>query len=266
MRLVCPVSFAILTLASCSALHADQLDTVSNNFLLANGGGGASATLNNSLNIEIFNVDFANDIIVPHNNYSANLTALTSFGFTAGTARFGNNTSWRTVTLSDDATDGGSDDAADSAIINAANALGRYQMAAYLVSQYNLAGGGNAANNGIQTAIWELLDPSSYVLAPFSADPSSALEQAAIWFSLTSTAARDSYLMDYRIVSDTTMQACGVVACGGFQEQITASVTVTPVPEPKSAYLLLMVLFAVLATGFHKRRSASRMIGCSRQI
>src|SRR5690348_10438776 len=100
MRLVCSVSITILALASCSPLHADQLDTVSNNFALANGGGGASGLLN-SLNIEIFNIDFANDIIVPHNNYSAILSPITSGGFAASTTRFGNNTTWRTVSIAD---------------------------------------------------------------------------------------------------------------------------------------------------------------------
>ena len=45
---------------------------------------------------------------------------------------------------------------------------------------------------------------------------------------------RDSYLANYRIVSDSTMRACGPVLCGGFQEQITV------VPEPKYIGPLLM--------------------------
>ena len=248
MRSIRLANVAILVLASFDVLQASphQLDTISYNFTLANGGGGVAAKLDKSVNIEIFCVDFANDIMVPQSNYSANLTSLTAAGFTAGTTRFGSNTNWRTVTIADDATDGGSDDAADSAIINAANALGRYQMAAYMVSQYNRPAGNTAANNGIQTAIWEILDPSSYSLAPFSADPSAALEQAAVWYSTTSAAARDSYLADYRIVSDSTMTACGPVLCGGFQEQITV------VPEPKYAGMLVMGLFVALSIGLRR--------------
>ena len=229
MRRLYGVSVMILVLASCGLLRADKFDTISRNFALANGGGGISATLNSSVDVETFNIDFANDIIVPHTGYSAVLTPLTSTGFDASGTRFGNNGSWRTVTVADDGTDGGADDAADSAIINAANALGRYQMAAFLVSQYNVAAGNTASNNGIQTAIWQILDPSSYSLASFNADPSDALEHAAVWFNTTSSAARDSYLMNYNIVSDTTMTSCGPVACSGFQEQIAS---VPAVPEP----------------------------------
>src|SRR2546423_5030264 len=241
-------NITILVLGSLSALKASphQLDTISYNFGLAGGGGGSAAKLDRSLDIEIFCVDFANEIIVPQNNYSANLTPITSFGFTAGTTRFGNNTSWRTVTIGDDATDGGSDDAADSAIVNARDALGRYQMAAYLISQYNRPAGNTAANNGIQTAIWTILDPSSYSAALVTADPSAALEQAAVWYNTTTVAARDSYLMNYRIVSDTTMTSCGPVLCAGFQEQITV------VPEPRYVGLLLIGLLALLSIRVRK--------------
>src|SRR5258707_11907239 len=192
-------NITILALACFSVLKASphQLDTISYNFALAGGGGGSAATLDKSQNIEIFCVDFANEIIVPKANYSANLTSITSGGFNATTTRFGSNTSWRAINIVDDAADGGSDDPADSAIINTANALGRYQMAAYLVSQYNRPAGNNTANNGIQTAIWQILSPGSYVAAPLSADPSVALEQAAVWYNTTSVAARDSYLTDY---------------------------------------------------------------------
>src|SRR5205807_1723182 len=199
------------------------------------------------------------DIIVPHTGYSAVLTPLTSTGFDASGTRFGNNGSWRTVTVADDGTDGGADDAADSAIINAANALGRYQMAAFLVSQYNVAAGNTASNNGIQTAIWQILDPSSYSLASFNADPSDALEHAAVWFNTTSSAARDSYLMNYNIVSDTTMTSCGPVACGGFQEQIAS---VPAVPEPATLPLAATRITSLIVVVSGKRGSGrARMNG-----
>ncbi len=241
-----------LALACFSVLKArpHQLDTISYNFALAGGGGGSAATLDKTLNIEIFCVDFANEIIVPKANYSANLTSITSGGFNAATTRFGSNTNWRTVTIADDAIDGGSDDVADSGFINAATALGRYQMAAYLVSQYNRPAGNNTANNGIQTAIWKILNPSNCSAAPVSADASAALEQAAVWYNTTISADRDSYLANYRIVSDSTMTACGPVLCAGFQEQITM------VPEPKYVGLLLMGLFALFS--IHLRKASMR--------
>jgi hypothetical protein len=123
-------------------------------------------------------------------------------------------------------------------------------MAAYLVSQYNRPAGSNLFNNGIQTAIWNILNPSNYSAAPVSADASAALEQAAVWYNTTSVVARNSYLTDYRIVSDSTMTACGPVLCAGFQEQITM------VPEPKYVGLLLMGLFALFS--IHLRKASMR--------
>ena len=251
MRLRRSANIAVIGLMMSAAALANphRLDTLSYNFQLTGGGGGSAAQLDQSLNVEIFCNDFANEIFVPHNMYSANLTTITSTSDLSMT-RFGHNTSWRTVTISDDGADSGGNDSADSAIINAANSLGRYQMAAYLVAQYNRGGGSSAYNNGIQTAIWEILDPASYAVAPVTADPSAALEQAAEWLNGTTTAARDSYLANYRIVSDSTMTACngaGTPLCGGFQEQITT------VPEPRHVSLMLIGFLSLCSIGFRKR-------------
>ena len=239
-----------ILLSFCGAVEANphRLDTLSYNFPLTGGGGGSSAQIDQAINIEIYCNDFANEIFVPHSMYSANLTMITS-GSDLSQTRFGGNTSWRTVTLADDGTDAGSNDAADSAIINAAGSLARYQMAAYLISQYHTGAGSDGYNNGIQTAIWEILDPASYALAPVTADPSEALEQAAGWLNTTSVSGRDSYLANYRIVSDSTMTNCGsgIPLCGGFQEQITA------VPEPRLLGLLLSGLLGIIGITLRKR-------------
>ena len=252
VRLMSAISaFFFLTIAA--SANPNRLDTVSYNFALGDGGGGSSALLNLTQSIEIFCVDFANTIIVPHNMYSANLSTITS-GSDLSLTRFGGNTSWRTITIADDGTDGGSDDAADSAILNAAGALARYQMAAYLVSQYNLGAGNNAANNGIQSAIWAILDPSSFALAPVTADPSEALESAAGWFSSTTAAARDAFLANYRVVSDATMTHCGAPGtplCLGFQEQITT------VPEPRNVAWVLMGVLGLCAIAFRRFRATA---------
>lgn len=233
------------------------LDTISYNFQLNNGGGGASALLDGSTNIEIFCNDFANSISVPHKNYSANLTSITSTSNLSNT-RFGSNTSWTTITINDDGTDGGSDDAADSAIINGANALGRYQMAAFLVSQYNMPAGNSAANNGIQRAIWWLLDPTGSATPPsLTSNSFDSLESAAQWYHNTSTAARDTFLAGYQIISDSTMYSCGAgkALCGGFQEQIDP---VAPVPEPRQIAFMLAGLVLLCSVRLRKRFVASR--------
>ena len=238
---------------------ADQLDTKSYNFQLIGGGGGASAVLDLHNQIEIFCNDFNNDIYVPHSNYSADLTTFTQAGLDAGDTRFGEMASnaFKSVTIDDS----DSNDATEQSTINGATALGRYQMAGYLVSQYNVADGSNAANNNIQMAIWELLDPASYKTNPMSLNPSAqpteALEMAADWYQATNETAREAYLQNYRIVSDATM-TCPTGGCvsnsllpmvGGFQEQISA------VPEPGSLSLLAIGAIGI-ALGARRRRAA----------
>lgn len=237
------------------------LDTTSYNFQLNNGGGGASAVLDGSTKIEIFCNDFAHSITVPHSNYSANLSSLTS-GSDLSKTRFGGNTSWATITINDDGIDGGSNDAADSAIINGATALGRYQMATFLVSQYNLPAGNTLSNNGIQRAIWWLLDPVGSATPPsLTSNSFDSLESAAEWYQTTGgntgSAARNTFLAGYRIVSDSTMYSCGAgkALCGGFQEQIDP---VAAVPEPRQFAFMLGGLLFLCSVKLRKRFAVSR--------
>ena len=259
LRRLSQVAGILLAISTAVRANPHQLDTISYNFPVSGGGGGAFAQLDKSVNVEIFCIDFANDIFVPHTNYSANLTAITSTGLAAGQTRFGGNTSWATVAIADDPSDGQSNDAADAAIINAANALGRYQMAAYLVSLYNLPAGNSAANDGIQQAIWDILHPTtSAVSLPSIAgasDTGNALELASEWFSNTSSTGRDAFLANYRIVSDATMYSCGtgVSLCGGFQEQITAT------PEPRYAAMMLIGFLSLCAMCLSKLIATTRV-------
>jgi hypothetical protein len=169
------------------------------------------------------------------------VSTLTS-GSNLSQTRFGGNTGW--VSVAPNIT-GDADDAADAAIIDGADALGRYQMAAYLVSQYNLPAGNTASNNGIQQAIWDILDPTTLPagkVLPSIGIASAGLETAAEWYGSTTQAFRDQYLANYRIVSDAQkMGFCGanVPQCGGFQEQITV------VPEPSHTALFLFGLMIV---------------------
>jgi len=232
---------AVLVLIS-GVSRAAILDTISYNFPLGGGGGGASAQLDKGPAIEVFCVDFANDIFVPHLNYPANVTTITSASNLNHT-RYGGNTGW--VSVAPYITGGDADDAADAAIIDATGALGRYQMAAYLVSQYNIPAGNTAANNGIQQAIWDILDPTTLPagkVLPSIGNASNGLEAAAEWYGSTTQVFRDQYLANYRIISDAqNMGFCGsnLPLCGGFQEQITA------VPEPSHTALVLIGLLFV---------------------
>ncbi len=241
---------AVILFALCAAIQAgpvvNTLDTTGYNFKLNGGGGGASATLNNTQSIEIFCVDFANDIYVPQDNYSAYVTGLTSTNSDMGVTRFGDVTNWTPI----------SNTVTDASVINTATDLGRYQMAAYLVSTYNIAGGNSPANNGIQQAIWDILDPKGGGFAPFGGSTTDTeLTAAASWYSSTTTAARDLYLANYRIVSDTTMKYCSGssgLLCGGFQEQITV------VPEPRHLAMLLTGLLLLGSAVYRRLVRASR--------
>jgi len=226
---------AVIFLLLTPALNANPVvfDAQTYNFALGGGGGGESALLG-SENVETFCVDFNNIIYVP-GDYSAYLSTLTN-GSNLSHTRFGSNTSWETITLSGDAT--------DSATLNNAGALGRYQMAAFLITQYQTGQGNSTYNNGIQAAIWDILDPSSYGLAPNYANPDEALELAAEWYANPNS--NKSFLSNFVIVSDPSMTSNGTgnpLKCG-FQEQLAL------VPEPREiawvlAALLMLGLFSV---------------------
>jgi hypothetical protein len=231
---------AFLFLAVAAEANPVQFDTHSYNFALTGGGGGESGVLNSDQNVETFCDNFDNEIYVGHSDYSAYLSTLTT-GSNLSHTRFGSNSSWRTISMSD----GDSNDVTDAAIINSADALARYQMAAFLVAQYHTNKGSNAYNNGIQAAIWDIFDPSSSPAAPKYGVANGALERAAQWF--VNPKSDKSFLADFLIVSDSTMSwtGAGDPLSGGFQEQLT--MVGCPVPEPHGAGWVLIGLFCIFA-------------------
>jgi len=208
------------------------------NFALDGGGGGAQATLNGAT-VEIFCDDFDNDIYVPSTN-SANVTPL-STSANLDETRFGDvlSSQWTSISL----TAGGAASTDDAFFNSGAGsaAPARYDMVAYLVSQYNLAAGSNTSNNEIQEAIWTLMDPTAEgaVIDP-TVDPTIYLEQAAAWY--TGGGASNSFLSQFEVVSDSTMSLPGGgVGVGGFQEQIVF----TPAPEPRASSWILIGVFGL---------------------
>src|SRR5712692_7443362 len=144
---LCGTIITLLFLAIEANANPSTLYTLSYNFQLDANGGGLSATLNN-VNIEMFCDDFAHQIWAPYGpptypGYTVNVSNLSS-GSDLSLTRFGGVTSWTSVNIAGDPT--------DSNTINNANALARYQMAAYLVTQYHLADNpsNDPYNDGIQ--------------------------------------------------------------------------------------------------------------------
>lgn len=235
------------------------------NFQLAGNGGSAVATLN-GVQVQIFCDNFANEINLGQ-NYTANVTPL-STSANLSLTRFGNvsqsssttagTTGWEPIILNDGNT---ALDNADDAFFNTGAGLApleRYEMVAYLVSQYNLANNTTPiknANNQIQESIWTLMDPTveGPVINPSGLNPDSYLEQAASWVQAMNTpgnqSALNAFLAHFEVVSDSTMTFHNPgAATGGFQEQIVDLNPVpppTPTPEPRDAALALGAFLAV---------------------
>ena len=257
--LVGPAFFASFLLALSASGATVPLDTLSYNFQLGGGGGGSQTTLN-GVSFEGFSDDFANKIGT-HNDYSADVTTLSTVANLDET-RFGEVSAWTAISLT-----GGSKTAKQTAkqddkfFNNGAgsSALARYEMAAYLVSQYNVGQGNSPSNEGIQQGIWTLLDPKAEGRAPNPnrVDPSVDLENAANWYSTMNTAANDgalnSFLANYEIVSAAGMKLRRGLGVGGFEEQIVDPPGPIVAPEPRAGVWMLIGLFAV--GGFLLRRS-----------
>src|ERR1700680_70847 len=253
------LSGAILTLLflAIEANANPNLYTLSYNFpIYLTGvnayGGGASATLNNgntNLNVEIFCDDFAHQIWVPYGPptypgyLGVNVSPLSAGSL--GNTRFGGVNNWTSVNIAGDATD-------SNTINSATNALARYQMVAYLITQYHTLDNptNDPYNNGIQEAIWTLMDPtaidptSSVVTLPNIGDPTTGLQHAAQWYANPNS--DKSFLANFRIISDPAMYNCGIgELCTGFQEQLYQDVPA--VPEPRGQLLIILGLLSLCA-------------------
>lgn len=277
--LLLSTALAGLVVATGAEAGTVPLDVSNNyNFQLAGNGGSAVATLN-GVQVQIFCDNFANEINLGQ-NYTANVTPLSTTA-NLGLTRFGNvsqssatsagTSGWEPIILNDGNT---ALDNADDAFFNTGAGLApleRYEMVAYLVSQYNLANNTTPiknANNQIQESIWTLMDPTveGPVIDPSGLNPDSYLEQAASWVQAMNTPgnqnALNAFLAHFEVVSDSTMTFhIPGAATGGFQEQIVDLNPVpppTPTPEPRGTALALGAFLAAAAVLLkHSRQSRS---------
>lgn len=238
-------------------------DTLSYNFQLGAGGGGSQATLDGAT-WEVFSDDFANKIAATH-NYSADITTL-STDANLDETRFGEvaSNAWTSIDLTGTSKTAKQTAKQDEKFFNSGagtSALARYEMAAYLVSLYNVGLGKNQTNSSIQEAIWTLMDPKGGGSAPNPnhVDPTAELENAANWYTTMNTTANlsalNAFLGNYEIISDPTMKFKKGRATGGFQEQIVdPPARCSTVPEPRGAAWVLIGLFAAIGA-FQLRRA-----------
>jgi hypothetical protein len=254
--------FATVFTALTATAGTVQLTPVTYNFQLAGGGGGATGTLNGST-VESFCDDFANSISLS-TTYNADVTTL-STSVNLDETRFGEVASngWTAMAISDG---NATLDSQDNSFFNTgsgSSALARYEMAAYLVSLYNVSAGGSTSNNQIQEAIWSIMDPKAEgaVINPSGTNPDSYLEQAASWYASMNTSGNlgslNSFLSQFEVVSSANMTFSNGLGSGGFQEQIVMNPAVTPEPRGAVWILLALVLGGFLVTRRTRAGAAS---------
>jgi hypothetical protein len=228
------------------------------------GGGFGGSITNNTTNqtsiATMFCDDFANDVVLG-NSYAVNVTPIPLTGTLANT-RFGGFGPSGFTPVEDNLPAGSPAlNPGVAAKIDDATALQRYQMAAFLISNYSFfdtlpaqstAYFSDSQDLGIQTAIWAILDPSnSPDLAPSNLNNHPVNNSGDIVSWLNAAAAfvpTQQFLNSFAIVSDVNI----VNGQGGIQEFIAAA----PVPEP-SFYLVLAAGLAVVFWAARRKRQAA---------
>ncbi|HJT89207.1 MAG TPA: PEP-CTERM sorting domain-containing protein [Bryobacteraceae bacterium] len=206
----------------------------------------------------MFCVDFSNDITIPSGNIGVNLSTVTN-GSSLADARFGllGPSDFESVKVVDSGIDGTA-----KGILDAATALQRYQMAAYLVTNYSFFSAGvpstdhtysDNTNLGIQAAIWAILDPTGSNFAPPTISPqgdlTTWLDNAATW--LNGGEPNSGFLANFRIVSDASIAGLSdpTRLNTGVQEFLTV------VPEP-GFFPLLAIALGLLFWRFRRAQRA----------
>lgn len=127
--------------------------------------------------------------------------------------------------------------------------LMQYQQAAYLASLFNTSGVSTAQWGGLQSAIWNLMNPGAPnggTNATLNTNEAYWLAQASAWYS--QGGANNFDFSKWTVVTD--VNAAGVVSGRGTQEFLTTGIT----PEPET--WVLMGTGVLLIVGFAVRRGS----------
>jgi hypothetical protein len=229
------------------------------------GGFGASITNNTTNQTSIatmFCDDFANDVALG-NSYAVNVTPIPLTGTLANT-RFGGFSPSGFTPVEDNLPVGSPAlDPGVAAAIDNATALQRYQMAAFLISNYSFfntlpaqstAYWSDPQNLGIQSAIWAILDPtSSTYLAPSNpnSNPVNNSGDIVSWLNKAAAFAPTAqFLKSFAVVTDVNVNT--LTGQDGIQEFLAAE----PVPEP-SFYVVLAAGLALVFWAARRKRQAA---------
>lgn len=246
------------------AVHLEaayQIRVTSTHFAAGNGGqfNAVLTSGQNTQNIVVNCVDFLN-----HFNWNTTqnvvLSSITS-GANISNTRFG---AWETAyTGTPDFDPVNTGDATVNAGINGLTALGRYQMAAWLTTQYGTGGMTPNSNQatGVQGAIWRLLNP---VDTP-TPDPSSGPDSPNYNNSFSNTwlinawnaraGLTDTFYSRFRVITQTPLGTSNPFGPSSQTGTVPYQEFIFEVPEPGH--------FALLAIGlgglfwFRRRRAAN---------
>jgi hypothetical protein len=231
---------------------------------LIGGVADADGNLVGATSLYLFCVDFQNNVYLPGGPYQANLTSIVN-GSDLSNTRYGRASSqwnngddpnlpviFRNTTFQIDATHS----------YTPATALGRYQMAAWLVNEYSVLPDDRDA---IQEAIWHVTDVVPSANAPYDLPPYSGGAQGMEVQSLLGQAANyvandpsGSFFSQFTIVTNV---APVYLEGQNPAQEFLAMIPGSPTPEPSTLIAFVAAIFAVMGWVRWRRTAKHAKIG-----
>jgi hypothetical protein len=194
--------------------------------------------------VQLMCIDYQNDTYIPSVVYSANASTVTTGSSVTDTRHGGSPGPWSFTTSTVSYGSGQTLNLGDES-----NALERYQMVAWLASQYNAPG---VNNDAVQTSIWQLMATDAGPNPTTSSDSNAWVSKAAQWYvdsGDASSAAAQQVLSNYHVITNLNP-----LVIGSYPNQIQEFLVVGVAPEPR--YLLLLAPWMVSIWLWRRRRQA----------